>query len=67
MRWSNAVCATLSVPRPVSPSRMTKTLANGLAAGPLFCDVLANLHLHLQHEVEVERVGEIMGLRFSGC
>ena len=27
-----------------------------LAADPLFCDLLANLHVHLEHEVELERV-----------
>ena len=31
---------------------------NGLAADPLFCDLLANLHLHLEHEVALERVLE---------
>ena len=37
---------------------MPTRLANGLAADPLFCDLLANLHLHLEHEVELERVLE---------
>ena len=46
--------------------RVAKTLANGLAADPLFCDVLANLHLHRKREVDLERVVEIGGLRFSG-
>jgi hypothetical protein len=26
---------------------------------PLFCDLLANLHLHLEHEVEIDRVLEV--------
>ena len=43
----------------MSPSRVAETLANGLAADPLFCDLLANLHLHLEHEVDPERVVEI--------
>jgi hypothetical protein len=43
----------------MSPSRVAETLANGLAADPLFCDLLANLHLHLEHEVDLERVVEI--------
>jgi hypothetical protein len=34
-------------------------LADGLAADPLFCDLLANLHLHLEHEVEIDRVLEV--------
>jgi AcrR family transcriptional regulator len=59
VRWSNTVCAALREPGPMSPSRVADTLANGLAADPLFCDLLANLHLHLEHEVDLERVVEI--------
>jgi len=36
-----------------------EVLANGLADDPLFCDLLANLHLHLEHEVHIDRVVEI--------
>ena len=50
----------------MAPSRTVETLANGLAADPLFCDLLANLLLHLEHEVDLERVVEIGDLRFSG-
>ena len=59
VRWSNTVCAALREPGPISPSRVAETLASGLAADPLFCDLLANLHLHLEHEVELDRVVEI--------
>ncbi|MGH3532426.1 MAG: TetR family transcriptional regulator [Mycobacterium sp.] len=59
MRWSNTVCETLGAPGPMSPSRVAEALADGLAADPLFCDLLANLHLHLEHEVEIERVLEV--------
>jgi AcrR family transcriptional regulator len=59
VRWSTTVCAALSEPSPMSPSRVARTLANGLAADPLFCDLLANLHLHLEHEVDLARVVEI--------
>jgi len=52
------VCAPLRKPGPISLSRVAKTLANGLAADPLFCDLLANLHPHLEHEVDLERVVE---------
>jgi hypothetical protein len=69
--WSKAVCATLGQPGPMSPSRAAETLANGLAADLFFCDVLANLHLHLEHKVDLEKGGEIRDLRFSdfcgGC
>jgi hypothetical protein len=66
MRWSKAVCVTLSQSGPMSPSRAAKTLANSLAADPFFGNVLANLHLHLKHKVDLERVVEIRDLRFSG-
>jgi hypothetical protein len=46
-------------------SRVAKTLANGLAADPLFRDLLAALHLHLKRQVDLERVVEIGGLPFS--
>ncbi len=56
VRWSETVCQKLREPGPMSPARVAETLAQELAADPLFCDLLANLHLHLEHEVEVERV-----------
>jgi AcrR family transcriptional regulator len=59
VRWSDAVCAALREPGPMLPSRVAETLANGLAADPLFCDLLASLHLHLEHEANLERVVEI--------
>ena len=59
VRWSNTVCDKLGESAPTSPSRVAETLANGLADDPLFCDLLANLHLHLEHEVDIDRVVEI--------
>jgi hypothetical protein len=35
-------CAALRGPGRMSPSRVAETLANGLAADSLFCDLLAN-------------------------
>ncbi len=58
-RWSGRVCEELGEPGLMSPARVAETLANGLAADPLFCDLLANLHLHLEHEVHIDRVVEI--------
>jgi hypothetical protein len=49
----------------MSPSRISETLTNGLAADSLFCDVLAELHSHLEHEGDLERVVEIRDLGFS--
>jgi hypothetical protein len=59
VRWSNTVCESLREPGPMSPSRVAETLASGLAADPLFGDLLANLHLHLEHEVDLETIVEI--------
>jgi AcrR family transcriptional regulator len=59
VRWSTTVCETLREPDPMSPSRVAEALADGLAADPLFCDLLANLHVNLEHEVDVERVIDI--------
>lgn len=59
VRWSDGVCKALSEPGPMSPAWVAETLVNGLADDPLFCDMLANLHLHLQHEVDAERVVEV--------
>lgn len=58
VRWSNTVCDQLGERGARSPSQVAETLAHGLAADPLFCDLLANLHLHLEHEVDVNRVVE---------
>jgi len=57
-RFSDTVCESLAEPGPMSPARVAEALAQGLAADPLFCDLLANLHLHLEHEVALERVLE---------
>ena len=57
-RFSDTVCESLRRPGPMSPARVAEALAQGLADDPLFCDLLANLHLHLEHEVELERVLE---------
>ncbi|MFD6198603.1 TetR/AcrR family transcriptional regulator [Mycobacteroides salmoniphilum] len=58
-RWSDTVCAALAKPGPGSPARVAEALAHGLVGDPLFCDLLANQHLHLEHEVDVERVAEV--------
>ncbi len=58
-QWSDRVCAALRRPgEPMSPAQVAATLADGLAADPLFCDLLSNLHLHLEHEVDADRVIE---------
>lgn len=59
VRWSDTVSQRLRELGPTSPSRVAETLASALAADPLFCDLLANLHLHLEHEVDLDRVVEI--------
>jgi AcrR family transcriptional regulator len=57
-RWSETVRRALQAQGPVSPSALTEILVSGLSADPLFCDLLANVPLHLEHDVDVERVRE---------
>jgi AcrR family transcriptional regulator len=59
VRWSDTASAQLREPGPMPPSRVAEILAGSLAADPLFCDLLANLHLHLEHEVDPDRVVEV--------
>ena len=49
----------------MSPPRVAETFADGLAADPLLCDLPADVQLHLEHQVDLERVVETGGLRFS--
>ena len=65
VRWSDPVCGMSRKPSPMSPSLIPETLANGLVTDSLFCDVLANLRSHVEHEVDLERVVEIRDLAFS--
>ena len=62
VRWLTAACAMLSEPSPMSSPQEAQTLANGLAVDLFFCDVLASLHLHLKHKVDLEGVVEIRDL-----
>lgn len=55
-RWSGRVHEQLRESGPTTPARIAETLVDSLAADPLFCDLLANLHLHLEHEVDAEIV-----------
>jgi AcrR family transcriptional regulator len=57
-RWAAAVSDGLRDQAPVTPAAVAGVLASGLAADPLFCDLLANVPLHLEHDVDVERVAE---------
>jgi Tetracyclin repressor-like, C-terminal domain len=66
VRWSNTVRAALRERGPMSPSRVAETLAHALAPDPLFCDLLANLHLHLEREVDLDRVVEIRRTSAAG-
>ncbi len=50
----------------MSPSQVAETLANGLADDPLICDLLANLHLHLEHEMDLDRVVEVRRTNAAG-
>jgi hypothetical protein len=50
----------------MSPSRVPKTLAKGLAADPFFGDLLASLHLHIKRQVGLQRAVEGGELALSG-
>ncbi|MGA7054315.1 MAG: hypothetical protein WBZ37_24210 [Mycobacterium sp.] len=65
VQWSNPVWAALREPDPMSQPRAAQTPSNRLAADLFFGDPLANLHLHLKHKVDLERVAEIRDLRSS--
>ena len=66
VRWSGAVCAMLSRRALMSPSRAAKILLNRTAPDVVSSDALANLHLHLEHKIDLERIAEIRELRFPG-
>jgi AcrR family transcriptional regulator len=55
IRWSHAVRDALHG-RQTDARRLAEVLATTLAADPLFCDLLAHVPLHLEHEIDVERV-----------
>ncbi len=57
-RWSDTVCDALGTQEPAAASTVAAVLATGLDADPLFCDLLANVPLHLEHDVDIERVAE---------
>jgi AcrR family transcriptional regulator len=55
-RWAVTISEGLRGPGPMTPRRVAKALADGLAADPLFCDLLANVPLHLEHAVNMDRL-----------
>ncbi len=55
-RWADTVVQALGPP--VTATELAAVLVDALAADPLFCDLLANVPLHLEHDVEVQRVIE---------
>ncbi|MFJ2647637.1 TetR family transcriptional regulator [Streptomyces sp. NPDC087420] len=54
--WSEAVRDGLGAVTPVTPAAVAEVLARALEADPLFCDLLANVPVHLEHDVDIERV-----------
>jgi hypothetical protein len=57
-RWSETVCGAIRGQGETTPAALAEIMVSGLSADPLFCDLLANVLLHLEHDVDVERVGE---------
>lgn len=64
-QWSDTVADTLRDRAPAPPAAVAEAMANALAADPLFCDLLANVPLHLEHDVDVEHVAEFKGVSRS--
>ena len=62
VRWSREMCEMLSQHGPTSPSRAAETLVNRAVLDAFFCEVLANLHLHRKHKVDLDRIAEIRDL-----
>jgi AcrR family transcriptional regulator len=56
--WSASVQDSLAAQAPASPATVADVLAGTLDADPLFCDLLTNVPVHLEHEVELESVLE---------
>jgi len=56
-RWADNVRRELDG-RTVSPAELAAVLVMALSADPLFCDLLANVPLHLEHDVPLESVIE---------
>jgi AcrR family transcriptional regulator len=56
-RWSRGVGDALRArPSPVGAATLAEVLVRELSADPLFCDLLANVPLHLEHDVDPEHV-----------
>ena len=62
VRWSREMCEILNQRGPMSPSREAETLVNRAVLEAFFCEVLANLHLHRKHKVDLGRIAEIQDL-----
>ena len=63
VRWSGTVCENWAS-RVLTARRRRRRGSlrrwpTVWSADPLFCDLLANLHLHLEHEVDIDKVVEI--------
>jgi AcrR family transcriptional regulator len=56
-RWADRVSAALDG-RHAAPAELGLVLTDTLVADPLFCDLLANVPLHLEHEVATDHVVE---------
>ncbi|GAA5196236.1 TetR family transcriptional regulator [Rugosimonospora acidiphila] len=57
-RWSEFASAALRAQAPVTAPTLAEILVSGLDADPLFCDLLANVPLHLEHEAALGHVAD---------
>lgn len=63
--WASRVCERLDGQETVSPIEIADVLGAQLAADPLFCDLLANLPLHLEREVPAAQVVQFRAAIFE--
>lgn len=56
--WADALEARLAERTSTSPDELVDVLTETLVADPLFCDLLGNVPLRLEHDVDIEYVRE---------
>lgn len=58
VRWADRTCDELRTRGTLTAAQVAEVLVDGLDADPLFCDLLANVPLHLEHDVDIAHVRE---------
>lgn len=58
LRWADHTRDELRTRGTLTAAELVEVLVDGLNADPLFCDLLANVPLHLEHDVDIAHVRE---------